>query len=681
MTYDIRRADVTRRRWHTAWLLLALGLLVQLAATPSHAVAPSSTATVAGTVVLATTGGALAQARVCVLGTSRCATTAADGQYTLGGVAAGSRTLRFTRAGHATLDVPLALRAGQRATLRSAMVPKPVGNELRIVLSWGTAPADLDAYLWVPQGGRAYRVEPGQRGSLAGFPFAVLQRGDSDGQGPEHIYVSSMQRGRSTFAVRNSSAQRRMGSQSLAGSGAVVEVYDRNGLRRRFTAPTRGSGTWWTVFQYTGSNDLLTAVGTLSDVPPDASPTATPTATPTRTATPTDATAPATITGVIIDAESRAVLDQTQVCVVGTASCTTSDAFGQYTLGEVVAGSRTLRVARDGYSTRDIVLTLTAGQTVLRNVMLTTHALPDTTPTSATTMTPTATSTATPTVAAGPATVVGTVINVSNGVPVGQAYVCVGSTEERCTMSDAFGQYRLSGVEAGNRPLRVTRSGYLAYDAMLVVGAGQTVEHDVPLMPPPTPTPIPTLRPMPWMSVVVPSGQGLPTFRIGRTEVTNGQYRACVDAGACTAPGDTERYGDPAYAAHPVVWVSRDQARVYAAWAGGSLPTPAQWLRACQGDDGRTYPWGSQPPDATRANYYGSGEYWTQPVGSFPAGASPFGALDMAGNVSEWVDAPDYIGRGGSYRHDPASVACGAIRGFGYLSFNHVGFRVVFPGS
>ena len=120
MTPDARRHG-TPRRWHMAWLLLlALGLLVPLAATPSHAVAPRSTATVAGTVVLAHGSGAAGQVRVCVLGTSMCTISSSGGTHTLGGVAAGSRTLRFTRADLATLDVPLTLRGGQRATPRTA---------------------------------------------------------------------------------------------------------------------------------------------------------------------------------------------------------------------------------------------------------------------------------------------------------------------------------------------------------------------------------------------------------------------------------------------------------------------------------------------------------------------------------------------------------------------------------
>ena len=89
------------------------------------------------------------------------------------------------------------------------------------------------------------------------------------------------------------------------------------------------------------------------------------------------------------------------------------------------------------------------------------------------------------------------------------------------------------------------------------------------------------------------------------------------------------------YADHPVVNVTWHGARAYAKWAGRELPSEAQWEKAARGTDGRTYPWG-EGIDCNRANYRGC-IGGTSPVGSFPTGASPYGALDMAGNVWEWV--------------------------------------------
>jgi methyl-accepting chemotaxis protein len=185
----------------------------------------------------------------------------------------------------------------------------------------------------------------------------------------------------------------------------------------------------------------------------------------------------------------------------------------------------------------------------------------------------------------------------------------------------------------------------------------------------------------------VPDGSGLMGFWMMRTPVTNAMWRAAVQADAVTAPRDTEAYDDAAKAQHPVVYVSREQARAYAAWVGGRLPRDAEWTRAAQGDDGRTYPWGEAPPDATRANFgrarYEGGD--TTPVGAYPAGASPYGLLDMAGNVWEWIEPNDgddgrYIVRGGAFDDYAVAVVCSArIESDLGLNDNNVGFRVVSP--
>lgn len=136
-------------------------------------------------------------------------------------------------------------------------------------------------------------------------------------------------------------------------------------------------------------------------------------------------------------------------------------------------------------------------------------------------------------------------------------------------------------------------------------------------------------------------------FYIDRCEVTNRQFRAFVAAtghrGTVEGPDD-----------HPVVKVTWDDATAYCRWADKRLPTEAEWERAARGGDARTYPWGAAAPGAAlhgnfadlaarRAGFKGAivvlyedGHAGLAPVGSFPKGASPFGALDMAGNVFEW---------------------------------------------
>ena len=141
-------------------------------------------------------------------------------------------------------------------------------------------------------------------------------------------------------------------------------------------------------------------------------------------------------------------------------------------------------------------------------------------------------------------------------------------------------------------------------------------------------------------------------FEIDQYEVTNVQYRRFLLATGRASPQRwPERYvaslpeRDPdwhgtAYpageATYPVVGVNWEDAAAYCAWARKRLPTEAEWEKAARGTDGRLYPWGDAW-DAARANTGDAAVGYTQPVGSYPAGASPYGALDMTGNAWEWV--------------------------------------------
>lgn len=204
-----------------------------------------------------------------------------------------------------------------------------------------------------------------------------------------------------------------------------------------------------------------------------------------------------------------------------------------------------------------------------------------------------------------------------------------------------------------------------------------------PVPPPPTPTPLPTPTPAPTpaeteaateakatqeptpppvtdIMVEIPAGPftmgsdtgaedeapahevDLPAFEIDRFEVTNADFSVFVDATGYQTDAEKEgrtrnwRSAGEGKDNHPVVFVSWNDAVAYCEWVGKRLPTEAEWEKAARGTDGRLYPWGDDW-DPSKTNVKDTGLRGTAVVGSFGAGASPYGAEDMAGNVWEWT--------------------------------------------
>ena len=163
----------------------------------------------------------------------------------------------------------------------------------------------------------------------------------------------------------------------------------------------------------------------------------------------------------------------------------------------------------------------------------------------------------------------------------------------------------------------------------------------------------------------------LDAFWIDQTEVTNAMYKACIDNKYCPNPAFKD-YLDPNQNNYPITGVSWASAATYCEWAGRSLPSEAQWEKAARGTDGRIYPWGNTAFDCIKTNHYhGCGYSKAEPVGSHPAGASPYGALDMAGNVLEWTSDwydPSFYSK--MPDRNPASIigtAIRSIRGGAYM--------------
>jgi formylglycine-generating enzyme required for sulfatase activity len=129
-------------------------------------------------------------------------------------------------------------------------------------------------------------------------------------------------------------------------------------------------------------------------------------------------------------------------------------------------------------------------------------------------------------------------------------------------------------------------------------------------------------------------------YWIDQTEVTQGMFKRCIASGTCPdVVHDLEQnpnYENPEYDSHPAVYVTWDQARTYCERVGRRLPTEAEWEKAARGTDGRLYPWGETPPSGNQA-LFDKAMNGTRDVGSYPDGMSPYGVLDMIGNVREWV--------------------------------------------
>jgi formylglycine-generating enzyme required for sulfatase activity len=172
----------------------------------------------------------------------------------------------------------------------------------------------------------------------------------------------------------------------------------------------------------------------------------------------------------------------------------------------------------------------------------------------------------------------------------------------------------------------------------------------------------------------------LDPFYIYQTEVTRGMFAAYLDETGKEFDGQGLRKEGgrwrtpPEEADLPMTRITWLEAKAYAEWAGGTLPSEARWEVAARGTAAGPFPWGDEPADGNRCNARGGGPGKLLPVGSLSKGRSPFGCLDMSGNAAEWcLDTfveEAYRGRGSMARnpvHEGASFSR-AVRGGGYMS-------------
>jgi len=209
----------------------------------------------------------------------------------------------------------------------------------------------------------------------------------------------------------------------------------------------------------------------------------------------------------------------------------------------------------------------------------------------------------------------------------------------------------------------------------------------------------------PWDIISHPSRSvSLDMFYVDMYEVSNDLYAKCVFAGVCRIPSKTgskmrlSYFDNPEFANHPVVYVSWQDAQTFCSWRGGRLPTEAEWEKAARGDTKLNYPWGENSIDCQHANFWPedacSGD--TTPVDSLTTGASPYGVLNLSGNVQEWVNdwfqaypggdpnaTREYgishrVIRGGAYFDAPLNIRATTRGGLNPdLTLSYVGFRCV----
>ncbi len=186
----------------------------------------------------------------------------------------------------------------------------------------------------------------------------------------------------------------------------------------------------------------------------------------------------------------------------------------------------------------------------------------------------------------------------------------------------------------------------------------------------------------------------LDAFYIDKYEVTVEEYGECVHSGKCSQPRSRSdnkncNWGYSGRGNHPINCVDWNQAKAYCEYAGKRLPTEAEWEKAARGTDGRKYPWGNEKASRNYAvmddgcdyavmvdgGNNSCGKVRTWPVGSKPKGASPYGAMDMAGNVYEWTaDWHDSKYYSSSPNRNPTGPSSGLVRvvrgGSWFLTFS-----------
>lgn len=220
---------------------------------------------IAGTISDAETGNPIADATVMVTQDGDLfdtATSGTDGSYSIPELPAGTYTLEARAAGFLrNTRENVQVTANETTTVNFSLSPLLISGELRLVLTWGQDPRDLDSHLWLPPE-TPYHIAYFRGGSEEACPFARLDIDDTSSFGPETITMAQRFAGTYLYAVHRFS-----GIGTLSGSGAQVQAFDSTGLLATFTAPATGAGDWWQVLTIDGTTGAITEINQIGDDP------------------------------------------------------------------------------------------------------------------------------------------------------------------------------------------------------------------------------------------------------------------------------------------------------------------------------------------------------------------------------------------------------------------------------
>lgn len=192
-------------------------------------------------------------ALVCIQNGNQCVRTDEGGNYILHDVTATQHTLEVTASQYFFVEKPISVEPGENVTQHFALSPPLEEGDLRIVLTWGETPTDLDSHLHLQAGEESYLINYNEKGAKELLPFAILDVDDLDSFGPETITIQELVDGTYIYAVHNYS-----GDDTFLNADIRVEVYNDTEMVVEFTPTGEQNGRWWHVFDM--NSELGTAV-------------------------------------------------------------------------------------------------------------------------------------------------------------------------------------------------------------------------------------------------------------------------------------------------------------------------------------------------------------------------------------------------------------------------------------